>query len=118
LSEENKHIFVTVPEKMTELYYQIDGCTLRFDWTAPEDGNSEITSYSILVLAGDGSYKVLDNCGQDPQIMRCDVPLDVLRGSEFNLGDDDAIVASIRANNIKGSGDVSDLSTNQISMIS
>jgi hypothetical protein len=107
------HVHVTPPDQVTEFTYQIDGCSVRFDWSAPVfNGNADIHSYDLIVQNVNGDYMQLNECGEDPVDVKCIVSLETLEASPFFLTGDKEIVAKIRARNPNGPGDFSEVTNN------
>jgi hypothetical protein len=44
------------PEKMAAPVLSISECSLRFDWSKPDDGNSPLLDYYVEVLDTNGEW--------------------------------------------------------------
>lgn len=77
------------PDQITALSTSIVSQTLvRLEWTAPHDGNDNITSYEIFIRTSAGTTfeHDLTNCsGANPALTQCDIPMTTLRAAPFNL---------------------------------
>ena len=92
--------------------------SVRITWSpAPDDGSSDITSYTIKILQSDGATYTEDstNCdGADQDIMDnlyCDIPMTVFIASPYSLVEDDLIEVIVIATNAIGDSDESDVNT-------
>ncbi len=91
----------------------ISNTGVTISWTAPNNGGSPITSYSISVRESNlSTYSTqLTNCdGTDAAIfaaMSCTIPISVLQSAPFNLPWGASVYATILATNIVGTSDAS-----------
>lgn len=82
--------------------------TIVVTWTAPYNGATEITAYTIKIMTGDGITFAIDsvNCnGTNPTIvaaLTCTVPVNVLRVSPFSIDWGSSIWATVAASNKVG----------------
>jgi len=83
-----------------------------FSWTAPYDGGSAITSYTIQIKQKDGTFtEDATNCDGSNEAIRtarsCTVQISVLQAAPYSLEWGDSIYAKVIASNTVGSSTAS-----------
>lgn len=101
-----------IPSAPSSPVTTISGANVLITWTAPYSGASRITSYTISVLASNGTYLTdIANCNGGSVIVvasqSCSIPSDVLMTIPYNLQYGDSVFAHISATNIIGTSGVS-----------
>lgn len=81
-------------------------------WTAPYNGGSQITSYTVVLMTSNGfTYSETVDCdGTDPTVVStqtCSISVYTFRGNPFNLQWGSSIYAKVSATNIVGTGALS-----------
>lgn len=78
-------------------------------WTAPDDGGSPITGYTVKIKQKDETFSSdLVNCDMTSSTLTtCTVPVSVLRTSPYSLEWGDSVFANVIATNIYGDSTVS-----------
>ena len=97
---------------MTAVTTSIDSSTggVKISWTAPADGSSTITSYSIEIkVKGSSTYiaSTADCNGANSLVMTnryCVVPMSTLTSVTYGYVFDDTVYVRAKAVNAKGSG--------------
>jgi hypothetical protein len=101
---------------MSTVTTSIDSSTggVKISWTAPADGSSTITSYSIEIkVKGTSTYTAdtTDCNGANALVMSnryCVIPMSTLTSVTYGYIFDDLVVVRAKAVNAKGSGSYSD----------
>ena len=76
------------------------------EWTAPADGGSAITSYTVQIRQIDGStFTIYDGC--TGVAITCTVPISALIATPYSLGHNNLVRAKVKATNAVGSSDYS-----------
>lgn len=77
---------------------------MRVKWIAPHDGYQEISSYLIEFQATSGDwFSSNEYClGEDPQLLKCDIPMLKLHDAPLNLVFDVLIQVRVKVNNSYG----------------
>jgi hypothetical protein len=78
------------------------------NWSAPDNGGSEITEYEIVIRQEDTTYSIqLSNCdGSLSSVVtsnQCTVPISVFIDSPFSLSWGESVYAKVTAINLYGS---------------
>jgi len=85
-----------------------NGNNVDIAWTAPSNGGSAITAYTITIRQSDGSTFSIDstNCdGSDATIRdaaSCSVPITALMAAPYSLNWGDSVYAKVKATNVVG----------------
>jgi hypothetical protein len=78
---------------------------LDIAWTAPFNGGSALSSYTITIRQSDGLTYSVDstNCdGSDPSATTCTVPIATLLAAPYSLYWGDSVYAKVKATNVVG----------------
>jgi hypothetical protein len=82
-----------------------NGVNVDIAWTAPFDGGSALTTYTITIRQSDGSTFTVDstNCdGSDVSATTCSVPIATLMAAPYSLNWGDSVYAKVKATNAVG----------------
>lgn len=109
----------TIPSKPATPYSYRDGGDVIIAWVTPRINGLEITSYSVMIQAKDGTFHTEPvSCdGSDSTIVsnvQCAVPLTTVIAEPFNLLEDDQVYVKITASNAYGTSEESNVGSGAI----
>jgi hypothetical protein len=83
-----------------------NGTAVRISWNLPHNGGSTILEYKIEIKQADNNYSVNENClGSVPTIITnryCDMPMQALIQTPYNLLQGISVIAKISSRNVNG----------------
>lgn len=96
-----------VPDVPTNVLTSIDGSNVLISWTPNYNGGSEVLSYTVEILASDGTYIVDETgCkGDEAYILanrECYLPVTTLRSDPWFLDWGDSVFARVKVTNVVG----------------
>lgn len=105
----------SIPDTPVTPSTAVDGDNVLFTWTAPYNGGSPLTRYTIMIQNSDGTTfdeSILHCDGTDSTILsnaQCTVPISALQSVPFNLPWGSAIYVKVSATNVVGTSEFSPL---------
>lgn len=93
------------PPPIDEVSVKPERCMAVVSWTKPSDRGSPLTSYTVAVRGATGAFHTIESCGYDVAKLDCQIPMQVLVSTPWNLAKGDVIYAKVFATNAKGSGE-------------
>lgn len=123
-SPEFSYKATTVPEAPTVSSIEKSGSFIKITWSGPTDDNGEtVTAYQVVVREDDSTtdfHEDTTNCNaQESSIVTnkfCLIPYSALTASPYNLDVQDTITVKVRAQNSRGWGAYSAISTSSITV--
>jgi len=89
---------------------EASGCSVKVDWTAPENGGTAIQGYKVEIVNKAGqNVSLMGACGNKNISARttCIVPMTLLVADPINLKVGDVVYVQVAAKNVNGFGKLS-----------
>lgn len=108
ISAELSILAAQVPDQPSAPTTAVNGYNVDITWSAPFDGSTQITAYTITIRQLDGTTftQELTNCDGTSQAIvnarKCSVLISDLLGAPYNLPWGSSVYAKVAAINIKG----------------
>jgi hypothetical protein len=102
---------------MAPVNTSLNNCALQIDWSAPGDGGSSITAYTIEILGSAKEFYPAEICGQNSEI-DCLIPIADLKAEPWNLNGGDLVQVRSTAINANGRGAPSPVNTEGVRVVS
>lgn len=116
-SDESTIVAATKPDTISRATTVIIGSDVKISWTSPSGRGSVVTSYAVYIGDDEGVMVLYEEecAGTGPSVLNyqeCTVPLATLRdAAQFNLAQEDLVVAQITATNDFGTSELSEKNT-------